>query len=61
MLKIYGVSMKIKRVYRVHKDLEIALTRFSGKLAIFLEKLVNHVLKRVFQITIQVHVFLDTQ
>ena len=61
MLKIYGVSMKKNRVYRFHKDLEIALTRFSGKLVIFLEKLVNHVLTRVFQIAIHVHVFLDTQ
>ena len=61
MLKIYGVSMKKNRVYRFHKDLEIAMIRFSGKLVIFLEKLVNHVLTRVFLIAIQVHVFLDTQ
>ena len=61
MLKIYWVSMKRNRVYRFHKDLEIALSRFSAKLVIFLKKLVNHVLTRVFQITIHVHVFLDTQ
>ena len=61
MLKIYGVSMKRNRVYWFHKDLEIALTRFSGKLVIFLEKLINHVLTLVFQITIHVHVFLETQ
>ena len=61
LLKIYGVSMKKNRVYRFHEDLEIALARFSGKLFIFMEKLINHVLTRVFQIAIKIHFFLDTQ
>ena len=61
MLKIYGVSMKKNRVYRFHEDLEITLTRFSGKLVIFLEKLVDHVLTLVFQIAIKIHVFLNMQ
>ena len=60
-LKINRVSMKKNRVYRFHEDLEIALTRFSGKLVIFLEKLGNQILTGDFQITIQVNVFLDKQ
>ena len=51
--------MKKNRVYRFHEDLEIALTRFSGKLVIFLEKFVNNVLTLVFQIAIKIHALFE--